>query len=56
MLDYIKAKRTAQFLVIGTVLMILGLIFHYRIELLGHAFFLPIGFLSGLLCVKESHP
>lgn len=27
MLDYIKSKRTAQFLVIGTILMLLGLIF-----------------------------
>lgn len=56
MLDYIKSKRTAQFLVIGTILMLLGLIFHYRIEHLGHAFLYLSVFFSGLLCLKEGHP
>lgn len=54
MLDYIKTKRTAQFLVIGMVLMILGLIFHYRIELLGHAFLYLAVFFLGYFASKNA--
>lgn len=54
MLDYIKSKRTAQFLVIGTILMLLGLIFHYRIEHLGHAFLYLSVFFLGYFASKKA--
>ena len=54
MLDYIKTKRTAQFLVIGTVMMILGLIFHFRFELLGHAFLYLSVFFLGYFASKKA--
>lgn len=54
MLDYLKKTRTAQFLVIGTISMILGLIFHYRIQLLGHAFLYLAVFFLGYYASKKA--
>ena len=54
MLHYMKTRRTAQFLAIGTVLMVLGLIFHYRIQLVGHAFLYLAVFFLGYFASKKA--
>lgn len=56
MIDYIKSKRTAQFVILGTVMMILGLISQNQAPLLGKVFhYLAVFFLGYYASKKAVH-
>lgn len=56
MIDYIKSKRTAQFVILGTITMILGLISQNQAPILGKVFlYLAIFFLGYYASKKAVH-